>query len=235
MPNFGPQIEAYDCDADETFYGGEAGGGKSDLGIGLALTAHSESLILRRLTDDAKKLAKRARAVAGRDASYNGQDRVLTLGERSVRFGGCQFEDDKERYKGQPYDLYVFDEVGDFTLTQFKFITAWNRSTKRGQRCRIVCAGNPPTRPEGLWVVQYWGAWLDPNHPRPAKPGELRWYIRGPTDEDIEVDGAGPHTVDWVWRRVVSSVVVCVLTLGLGVWRWCLGRYGVELLRAVSV
>jgi hypothetical protein len=205
VPNFGPQIEAYDCDADETFYGGEAGGGKSDLGIGLALTAHSESLILRRLTDDAKKLAKRARAVAGRDASYNGQDRVLTLGERSVRFGGCQFEDDKERYKGQPYDLYVFDEVGDFTLTQFKFITAWNRSTKRGQRCRIVCAGNPPTRPEGLWVVQYWGAWLDPNHPRPAKPGELRWYIRGPTDEDIEVDGAGPHTVDWEREPVLAK------------------------------
>ena len=51
-----------------------------------------------------------------------------------------------------------------------------------------LCAGNPPTRPEGLWILQYWAAWLDPLHPNPARPGELRWYIRGAADEDIEVD-----------------------------------------------
>lgn len=205
VPNTGPQTDAFFCEADELFYGGEAGGGKSDLLIGLGLTAHTESLILRRLTDDAKKLSKRARTAAGRGYSFNGQDKVLTLGERSVRFGGCQFEDDKERYKGNPYDLYGFDEIADFTVSQFKFITGWNRSTKPGQRCRIVCAGNPPTRAEGLWVIQYWGAWLDQNHPRPAKPGELRWYIRGPQDEDIEVDGPGPHSVDWEREPVLAK------------------------------
>lgn len=130
---------------------------------------------------------------------------MLSFDGRTVRFGGCQFEDDKERYKGTPYDLYGFDEIGDFTFTQYKFITAWNRSTKPGQRCRIVCAGNPPTRPEGLWIVQYWGAWLDPNHPNPAKPGELRWYIRGAGDEDIEVDGPGPHSVDWEREEVFAK------------------------------
>jgi hypothetical protein len=73
-----------------------------------------------------------------------------------------------------------------------------------GQRCRVVCAGNPPTRPEGLWVNQYWGAWLDPNHPNPAKPGELRWYVRGPNDEDIEVDGRGPHAFDWAKKPLLA-------------------------------
>jgi hypothetical protein len=41
VPNVGPQTEAYFCEADELFYGGQAGGGKTDLLIGLALTAHS--------------------------------------------------------------------------------------------------------------------------------------------------------------------------------------------------
>ena len=48
VPNPGPQTQAFVCEADELFYGGEAGGGKTDLGIGLALTEHKRSLLLRR-------------------------------------------------------------------------------------------------------------------------------------------------------------------------------------------
>lgn len=197
VPNPGPQTEAYFCEADELFYGGQAGGGKSDLLIGLGINEHHDSLILRRVNDDAKDLAKRAKDVAGEDCHYNGQDKILTVDSRTIKFGGCQFEEDKERYKGRAKDFYGFDEIGDFTLSQYKFITTWNRSARPGQRCRVVCAGNPPTRPEGLWIIQYWAAWLDPRHPNPAKPGELRWYIRGELDEDVEVDGRGPHVVPW--------------------------------------
>lgn len=37
--------------------------------------------------------------------------------------------------------------------------------------------------------MDYWGPWLKPDHPRPAKPGELRWYttIEG---QDIECQGS---------------------------------------------
>ena len=68
----------------------------------------------------------------------------------------------------------------DFTEAQYKFIIGWNRSAKPGQRCRVVCAGNPPTTPEGLWVMQRW-ARLARHEPSasPAKPGELRWYSAG--------------------------------------------------------
>ena len=205
VPNPGPQTEAYFCEADELFYGGEAGGGKSDLLAGLGLTAHHNSLLLRRVNDDVKDLAERARAIAGDGHRYNGQDKVLRFGERSIKFSGCQFEADKERHKGRARDLYGFDEICDFTFGQYKFITGWNRSTRPGQRCRTVCAGNPPTRPEGLWVIKYWGPWFDPLHPKPAKPGELRWYLRGPNDEDIEVEGRGPHVVPWAKEPVFAK------------------------------
>lgn len=195
VPNPGPQTDAYFSEADELFYGGQAGGGKSDLLIGIALTTQSDSLILRRVNDDAKELAARGREIAGPGSSFNGQSWTLRLGDRRIRFGGCKDEKDRERYKGRAKDFYGFDEIPDFTETQYRFITAWNRSAKDGQRCRVVCTGNPPTRPEGLWVLKYWGPWLDPKHPRPAQPGELRWYTSGPDGDDIEVDGRGPHLI----------------------------------------
>ena len=39
VPNIGPQTEAYFNEADELFYGGQAGGGKTDLICGAAITA----------------------------------------------------------------------------------------------------------------------------------------------------------------------------------------------------
>src|SRR5512133_2553972 len=67
VPNPGPQTQAFLCEADELFYGGEAGGGKTDLGIGLALTAHKRSLLLRRINNDAVKIKPRIEEILGHD------------------------------------------------------------------------------------------------------------------------------------------------------------------------
>lgn len=99
--------------------------------------------------------------------------------------------------KGGFVNKNCFDEIPDFLKSQFTFIKIWNRTTKPGQRCRVVCTGNPPTTPEGLWVIEYWAAWLDPRHPNPAKEGELRWYVTTKHGEDREVDGPGPHRLEY--------------------------------------
>lgn len=195
VPNPGPQTQAYFCKADDLFYGGEAGGGKTDLGIGLALTAHQRTLILRRVNKDALKLVERTEAIVGHRDGYNGQLQRWKLDGKLIEFAGCEQEADKQRFKGDPHDLYVFDEGTDFLESQFRFITGWNRSSDPNQRCRTVVASNPPTTPEGLWVIKYWAPWFDPTYPNPAKEGELRWFttIDG---EDKEVDGPGPHEVN---------------------------------------
>lgn len=195
VPNVGPQSEAHFSLADETFYGGQAGGGKTDLAIGLSITEHRRSLILRRINKDAVKLVERLAEIVGHRNGYNGQLQRWKLGIRLVEFGGCEQEDDKQRYKGDPHDLIVFDEGSDFLESQFRFIIGWNRSAIPGQRCRVLVTSNPPTTAAGLWVIKYWAAWLDPLHPNPALPGELRWYttING---VDTEVDGAGPHIIE---------------------------------------
>ena len=193
--NPGPQGDAFYTEADELFYGGQAGGGKSDLLIGLSLTAHKKSLVLRRTNKEANKLVERYAEVIGHRKGWNGQDNVWRIDGRVIDISGCQHEDDKQKFKGSPHDFIGFDEISDFTETQYRFIIGWNRSADQAQRCRVVCAGNPPTTPEGLWVLKYWGPWVDPGHPNPAKPGELRWFttING---EDTEVDGPGPHMIE---------------------------------------
>ncbi len=197
VPNVGPQSLAYDSLADELFYGGQAGGGKTDLGIGLALTAHRRSLILRRVNKDAVKLVERTAEILGHRDGYNGQLQRWKLGEgnsaRLIEFAGCEQEADKQRFKGDPHDFYYFDEGTDFLYSQFRFIIGWNRSTVPGQRCRVMVGSNPPTTAEGFWVIKHWAPWLDPMHPRPAKPGELRWFVVGPDDQDVEVEGPGSY------------------------------------------
>ena len=48
IPNPGPQTDAYFSAADVLLYGGQAGGGKTDLIAGLAPMEHKRSLIMRR-------------------------------------------------------------------------------------------------------------------------------------------------------------------------------------------
>tara|TARA_R110000868_G_scaffold411755_1_gene708907 strand:- start:24136 stop:25740 length:1605 start_codon:yes stop_codon:yes gene_type:complete len=194
VPNPGPQTTAYFSEADETLFGGEAGGGKSDLVIGLSLTEHQRSLVLRRTNAEAVKLFDRYEEIIGNRDGSNEQ-KGWKIGGRIIDIGGCQLEKDKQKRKGIPHDLKAFDELVDFSESQYTFIIGWCRSNDPGQRCRVVSTTNPPTRPEGMWVVRRWAAWLDPKHPNPAHDGELRWYttVNG---ADTEVDGPGPHMIE---------------------------------------
>jgi hypothetical protein len=52
VPTIGPQCDAYFSAADVLLFGGEPGGGKSQLGLGLAFNEHKRTLILRRQYTD---------------------------------------------------------------------------------------------------------------------------------------------------------------------------------------
>jgi hypothetical protein len=197
IPNPGPQTDAYFSEADELFYGGSPGCGKSALVMGLAINEHENSLVIRREYPQVKGLIKEARRILGHGNGYNGQDKLWRIPgtTKEIEFGSCQYEEDKEKYQGREHDLKAFDEITAFSESQYTYIIGWNRTSNKGQRCRVICTGNPPRRPEGFWVIKRWRAWLDPTYANPAKPGELRWYttIDG---IDTEVEGKGPYNID---------------------------------------
>jgi hypothetical protein len=208
QPNPGPQHRAYYCEADELLFGGEAGGGKSDLLIGLALNEHKRARLLRRVNQDASELGDRLVDIMGSDDGYTRYPPTWRgEGGKLIEFRGCEQEKDKQRYKGKARDLIGYDELADFLESQYIFINTWNRSVDPNQRCRIVGATNGPTTAEGLWITKRWAAWLDPKHPNPAKDGELRWYIRV-GDADVEFDGPGPHEVRGKMIRATSRTFI---------------------------
>lgn len=193
VPNPGPQTEAYFSQADELFYGGAAGGGKSALICGLAIEEHERSIIFRREYPQIKGLVDEVAGLMGHRNGYNGQDRVWRFDDKVLEFGSVTYEQDKEKYQGRAHDLKAFDEITQFTKSMYQYIIGWNRSTNKEQRCRVVVTGNPPMTAEGLWVIQYWAPWLDPQHPNPAEPGELRWFITlDGEDQEVDKDYVSP-------------------------------------------
>src|SRR5260370_25040466 len=196
-PLFGARRLAYHSDADELFYGGAAGGGKSDLLLGLAGTAHRKSLILRRESTQLQELIQRSHELSDGVGRLNGSlDTCRLPGGRMIELAGCKDEASKRKWKGRAHDLKAFDELPDFTESQYLFITAWNRTTVEGQRCRIVGAGNPPTTAEGEWVIRRWAPWLDKTHKYRAKPGDLRWYAMVDGKEVEREDGRA-----FTWKK----------------------------------
>ena len=174
----GPQTLAINSPADEVFFGGSAGGGKTDYALGLSVTAHYRTLFLRREAVQLTAVVDRLKSIVGKAGQWRGlgYGGTMRLGERVIELGGCEHEDDRNKYQGRPHDLKVFDEGPHFTRSQFRFISGWNRTDRPGQRCRVLVTGNPPTTPEGRWIVEEWAPWLDTQYPDPAAPGELRWY-----------------------------------------------------------
>lgn len=191
MPLVGPQTEALNSKADILFYGGAAGGGKTDLICGAALTQHIRTIIFRREGTQLQGIYQRLDEILGSRDGFNSQDRVWRYDDKLLEFGSCPNLGDENRYQGRPHDLIAFDEITHFLEFQFRFLMGWNRTTTDGQRCRVICSGNPPTSGEGEWVIDYWAPWLKGDHPNPAKPGELRWFATV-DGKDIEVEGAEP-------------------------------------------
>ena len=193
----GPQTDAYYSEADELFYGGAAGGGKSFLALGLAVTQHERSVVFRREYKHLTSLIRDSHQILdGTGARWNGSSKTWTgiPGGRLLDFGAMQYSGRKSGWQGQPHDLIVFDEGAQFNESDYLFVSGWNRTATPTQRCRIIVCSNPPTAATGEWVIRRWAPWLDATHPSPAQPGELRWFARI-DDVDTEVDG--PEPVEW--------------------------------------
>lgn len=209
VPQDGPQRAAFESKADILFYGGSAGGGKTDLLLGLSLTEQRHSIIFRRQAVQLTGIEERMTNILGSRQGYNSQEGIWRLpGGRIMELGHCKEPTDWLKYQGRPHDAKLFDEICHFTEGLFRSLIGWLRTDDPTIRQRVVCAGNPPTEPEGEWVKRYWAPWLDPMHPNPAKPGELRWFITNAKGEDEEVAGSDEVLVDGELVKPMSRTFI---------------------------
>lgn len=175
-----PQVQAYLSDAFETLYGGAAGGGKSDLLLGLARTMHGKSLLMRREFPELEhSLIERSFEFYGDRKFYNGSKHVWNIDGRRIEFGHMeqigtpQVPKDEAQYASAQYDFIGIDQPEQFNEYGYLFMFSRVRSATR-KRCRIVITPNPVG--EGIeWIMRRWRAWLIDET---AKPGEIRWYYQ---------------------------------------------------------
>lgn len=126
-------------DAREAFYGGAAGGGKSDALLMAALmyvdVPGYRALILRRTFAQLAKgdaLIPRAHEwLALSDAIWNEQKRTWTFPSGStLEFGHVKDEVDKFDYQGAAFQFVGFDELTQFSESQYNYI-GFSRARRR--------------------------------------------------------------------------------------------------------
>jgi hypothetical protein len=193
-PENAPQQMAYDLAASgevmEIGYGGQAGGGKTDLTLGLAGTLFERSLIMRREFPQLNDVILRG------DEIYpvgfvSGSKKRWQFDNRIIGLGSAQHAKDWKKYQGRSIGLLAFDEAAEFPESIIRNISGWIRAPK-GKHTLLLLCFNPPTTPEGEWIVQRFAPWIAPDYPgKQAQPGEIRWFARI-DDKEIEVDNGEP-------------------------------------------
>ncbi len=154
-------------DCKEAFYGGAAGGGKSDCLLMAALQyvdiSGYRALLLRRTFQDLSlpgALMDRAKEwlaphVWSKEVVWIEKEKTFLFPSgATITFGYLEAENDKYRYQGAEFQFIGFDELTQFTLTQYQYLFSRLRRLKNAKiPLRVRGASNPDG--EGLeWVKE---------------------------------------------------------------------------------
>jgi hypothetical protein len=157
QPLPGPQTQAFESQADELFYGGSSGGGKTSLLLMLAIHAHEHSVIFRRTYPELKEVISTSKELLTSVARYNSTDKLWRdiPGRKTLELGAIQHEDDKDNWRGRAHDLKAFDEITSFSESQFRFISAGIAPLHRGSVAELSARAIllVPKKENGLLII----------------------------------------------------------------------------------
>lgn len=147
----------------EALYGGAAGGGKSDALLMAALAfvkipEYSAILFRRTYADLALSGALMDRAhdwLQGTDAHWSDKTKTWTFPSgATVAFGYLEHENTKYRYQGAEFQFIGFDELTQFTLSQYTYLFS---RLRRNKSMRVPLRMRSASNPGGIgheWVKQ---------------------------------------------------------------------------------
>jgi len=201
-PDNKPQCHAYDVadHVDVLGFGGAAGGGKTELGLGLSLTKHKVCQVFRREGTELRSLIDRVAEIRTGDRDgLGGKPPVWRWPSTTcevMEFGSVPNLGDEAKFQGRAKDFLWCDEASNFLEAQVRFLMGWVRTVDPKQHTLTLLTFNPPTSAEGRWVIKFFGPWLDKKHKDyPAPPGQIRWFatVNG---KDFEVPDASPFVIN---------------------------------------
>jgi phage terminase large subunit-like protein len=172
--------------ADLAIYGGAAGAGKSfalllqpilhikNPGFGAVIFRKTNPMIVGEggLWDKSQELYP---LVGGKPYYGNPKQWVFKSGAK-VTLSHMQHEKDKHNWDGQQIPLIEWDELDQFSESQFWYMLSRNRSTC-GVRPYMRGSCNPNSE---SWVAKLLEWWIDQDsgYPIMKRSGHLRWFIR---------------------------------------------------------
>lgn len=156
------QMEFLTSKEKEVFYGGSAGGGKSDALLIFNILRRlkypkSRGLIVRKTLAQLEKegsLIPRSHELLSGRWKWNGQKYTWTAPNKSVlQFGYCSCDSDVYQYQSSQYDDLEFDELTHLSEFQYRYLKSRCRSAK-GYPTAIRSASNPGNVGHA-WVKKY--------------------------------------------------------------------------------
>jgi len=187
----------------EAFYGGAAGGGKSDALLMAALQyvdqpKYAAILFRRTYTDLALPDALMAKAqewLSGTKARWIDKDKTWKFPNgATLTFGYLESENDKYRYQSSQFQFVGFDEASQFTEGQYTYLFSRLRKLAGSPvPLRVRAASNPG----GVGANWVYGRFI-PDEFTPENAREVKiWKKHGVNDEGTPVDRVFiPSTLD---------------------------------------
>lgn len=165
-PHAGPQEEAFrHFYVDEVLYGGAKGGGKTDwllfdfLDPDLMQKPHYRGIIFRRTFPRLREVIDRSQqwfTKLENAPEYSKNERCWTFPTGAkLFFAHCQYEESKYDYQGHEYHYMAFDQIEEFTQSQFEFLKVQSRTTDPDIHIRHRATANPGNVGH-LWVKRRW-------------------------------------------------------------------------------
>lgn len=147
-------------DKREVFYGGAAGGGKSSALLMAALeyvdVPNYAALLIRRTYTDLSKpgaLIPRSHEWLSGKAHYAEQTKTWTFPSgATLSFGHLEAENDKYKYQSSEFQFIGFDELSQFTETQYTYLFSRLRRLKNSNIPIRMRAGSNPGGIGGYWL-----------------------------------------------------------------------------------
>lgn len=185
---------------DEGFYGGAAGGGKSDYLLIEALRqvnkAPYRALILRKTVPELEQLIERALVYykgAFPGVKFNSTFHSFTFPSGAkIRFGSLHRPAEKIKYQGKQYEFIGFDELTHFTYGEYTYLKSRNRANAPGMKVYMRSTGNPGGIGHG---------WVKKHFVRAGVPGKTVWVKNTVQMED------GSEREFWSSRVFIPSRV----------------------------
>lgn len=200
QPQAGPQTEFCASDVFEVFYGGAAGGGKSDALLVESLRQVNEpdyrAIVFRRTTPQLRRMVDRSQQLIRKafpDAEFTDSKMTWRFPSGAkLLLSHMEEEKDKFRHDGQEYQYVGFDELTHFTASQYRYLYSRCRTSNPALQCYIRATGMPMG--EGVtWVKQRFidgGAY---NIINDAESGLPRQYIPSTLEDNKVLMAADPQ------------------------------------------